>query len=565
MLAPAKLDALHNFIETSTKEELLWISGYLAGLATDGTAGVVGSVNESALKQQTITVVYGTETGNSKKVATMAASKLKQHGIKTKLLAAENFKPEQLYKESNLVISVSTQGEGEPPANAKGLYDFLHATQQSLSHLRYSVLALGSRSYPLFCQAGVDIDSQLRRLHATPLLPIAMCDDDFEPVAEAWITALLSTIQPTANTQQETVAQSKKADGKKSFVASLGVNQMLNDRGSNKEVHHLEFDLAEELLYNPGNAVGIVPENTAENVNRILALLKLHPQDRVNYKGETYEAFVLLQKKLSILHLASGVIKKYADFLQTEIPETRMDLYDLLRIYPMQNESQAQALIDILNPISPRLYTISSSPNAHPGQLHLTAALHTFESVGEQRNGFASSFLTQLKPGQQLEMFLHQQKTFQIPRSDRHLVMIAQGTGISPFRSFMAERDAIGATGHNWLFFGEEDFVADFYYQSEIQNWFETGSLHYVNLAFEKNRNQSLQVHELILKEATRLWQWIETGAYIFVSGEKEPMGKEVENALQQIIMEKKGVNSEDAGAFLKQLAKDGRYAKELY
>lgn len=564
MLAPAKLEAVQQLITQYSKEELLWISGYIAGIAADHNAVAVPTVS-TAVTTQTITLLYATETGNSKKAASQTAAKLKQQGIKAKLLAVEQYKPEQLHKDTHLVIAISTQGEGEPPAVAKSLFDFLQQPNLSLSHLRYSVLALGSKSYPLFCQAGIDLDGLLKKAGATPFVPMALCDDDYEPVAEAWTLSLLDVLQTKSQPAAVSNTIAAKSDSKKIYQATVGTNIMLNDIGSHKQVHHLELDLPEEVLYNPGNAIGITPENDASVIARIIALLGLHPQDKILHKHERYEVFELLQRKLSVNYLTLGVIKKYAQLVQADIPETRMDLYDLLRIYPLPAEIPAQSVIDLLNPITPRLYTISSAPNAHPGQLHLTVDLHAFQSNGVTQHGFGSGFVTLLKPGQQLSFFLHQQKHFQIPRSDRHLIMIAQGTGIAPFRSMIAERDATGATGKNWLLFGEENFLTDFYYQTEIQSWFETGSLQYVNLAFVKNRNKALQVQDIIKSEADRLWQWLESGAYLLVSGEKEPMGKAVEQALLELISTKQKVSIEEAGNYLKQLGKEGRYAKELY
>jgi sulfite reductase (NADPH) flavoprotein alpha-component len=568
MLAPAKLEAVQQLLTQYSKEELLWISGYIAGVAGESSVAIGnGKLQQGSISSasQTITLLYATETGNSKKAATHTASKLKQQGIKTKLLATEQYNPEQLLKESYLVYAISTQGEGEPPAVAKVLFDFLQQSNPNLSHLRYSILALGSKSYPLFCQAGIDLNSLLKKAGATPFVPIAFCDDDYEPVSEAWTISLLDALQTSAKPAAVVNTVASKTDSKKIYQATVGTNLLLNDKGSNQQVHHLELDLPEEVLYNPGNAVGITPENEAQVVEKIISLLGLDPHEKVLYKQERFEAFELLLRKLSINHLTLGVIKKYAQLVQADIPDTRMDLYDLLRIYPLPTEIHAQSVIDLLNPITPRLYTISSAPNAHPGQLHLTVALHAFNSNGGFLSGFGSGYVTNLKPGQKVSFFLHQQKHFQIPRSDRHLIMIGQGTGIAPFRSMIAERDATGASGKNWLVFGEENFVTDFYYQSEIQGWVETGSLQHINLAFQKNRNKSLRVQDLLEQESQRLFQWLESGAYLFVSGEKDPMGKEVESQLQQIIAAKKGVSIEEAANYLKQMAKEGRYAKELY
>jgi sulfite reductase (NADPH) flavoprotein alpha-component len=327
----------------------------------------------------------------------------------------------------------------------------------------------------------------------------------------------------------------------------------------------LELDLPEEPNYTPGNAIGLVPQNDTATVEKLLQLLRISGSTPLLYKGQQQPASSLLQQQVSVHYLSSSVVKKYAQLIGADIPDTRLDLYDLLRIYPLPDELNAQLVIDLLNPISPRLYTIASAPNAHRGQLHLTVALDSFSTNSGQRQGFASRWLTHLPPGAQLSFFLHTQKNFQLPRSDKHLIMIGRGTGIAPFRSMLAERDATGATGRNWLFFAEENFVTDFYYQTEIQAWHETGTLQQVSLAFEKNRQRQLQMPDLLLLEADKLWQWIDSGAYLMVSGKKEYMGKPVEDALLQIIQQKKNTDTAGAQAFLKQLQKDGLYARELY
>lgn len=566
MLAPAKLQQLHALIEQSTSEEWLWMSGYLSGLARGNNTAQLPPASSKINAIGSITVVYGTETGNSKKVATTLAGKLKQAGRKTKLVAAEQYNLQQLSKEETLLVVISTQGEGEPPANAKALYDYLHQLQTPLVSLQYSVLALGSKSYPLFCQAGIDVDAQLKRLQATALAPIALCDDDYEPVADAWMSNLLTALQQQAPvTKPAATIVSVQCSGKKTFTATLGVNQLLSDTGSNKKVHHLEFDLPEELVYLPGNAVGITPHNSASTVAQIIQLLQVQPDAIYSFKQQSASAKHLLTQAVSITHLTTAVVKKYAQLIQTDIPDTRMDLLDLLRIYPWPAEFSAQQLFDMLNPITPRLYTISSSPNTHPGQIHLTTALHEFDTEDGHKCGFGSGYVTQLKPGTKVEMFLHQQKHFQIPRSDRHLIMLAYGTGIAPFRSMVAERDATGATGKNWLLFAEENRVTDFYYQSEWQSLYDTGSLHHWHVGFTSNSMQPKSLQQLVLDHEDQLWQWLNSGAYLFISGEKSQAGKPVEDVLLQIIARKQKSSEDAAANYLKELAKEGRYAKELY
>lgn len=565
MLAEKKLDQLYALISESSHADLVWMSGYLAGLAAQNIPAAAKPVTAPPVAIDTISIVYATETGNSKKAATMATTTLKRAGIKTRLIAAENYKPELLDKESFFLLVISTQGEGEPPATAKTLYDYLHKRTEPFQQLQYAVLALGSKSYPLYCQAGADVDTQLKRLKATPYIAMGTCDEDFESDAETWIGQLLQHLQnPIAPVAVPTVVK-RPAEGKKVFKGSLGSNIVLNDRGSSKMVHHLEFDLAEEIVYTPGNAVGIVPENEPVQVEKILGLLNLGPAQPVTHKDQATTLGEALGKKLAIHYLPISTVKKYAQWLGTEIPETRMDLYDLLRVYPLKDNGQVQGLIDLLPGITPRLYTISSSPAAHPCQLHLTAQLHQFTVEGKTYTGFGSSYLTSLKPGAELEMFLHTQKSFQLPPDDKDVIMIAQGTGIAPFRSFLAERDTNGAEGKNWLFFGEENRVTDFYYQAEIQKFADIGTLQQVTPVFEKNTYSPGKLAEKLLEQGAAVWKWVQKGGYVFVSGEKDPTGREVEAALLKIIAEQQAVTPQEATAYLKQMQKEGRFAKELY
>jgi sulfite reductase (NADPH) flavoprotein alpha-component len=270
-------------------------------------------------------------------------------------------------------------------------------------------------------------------------------------------------------------------------------------------------------------------------------------------------------EKVSIQFLPSSTVKKYAQLVNADIPETRMDLYDLLRIYPLPNETRVEELIDLLPGITPRLYTISSSPATHPCQLHLTVQLHKYSSQDQQKSGLGSEYITSLKIGTEVEFFLHTQKSFQLPADDKDIIMIGQGTGIAPFRSFIAERDTNGASGRNWLFFGEENRVTDFYYQSEIQKWTDIGTLQKVVPAFQQKSGNPTTLAEQISHYAETIWQWLDDGAYIMVSGEKEPTGKAVEAALLKIATDKLQGDEKKATAYIKQLQKDGRFAKELY
>ncbi len=551
----------------SNRDELLWISGYVAGLAGGHIAHPAADsplmdmpVNGSAAIT-TATVIYGTETGNAKKIATQVAALLKQQKIVVKLVDAAQYKVENLAKEKNLLIIISTQGDGEPPLAAKPFYDYLKSGTAALHGTNYAVLALGSTAYPLFCQTGIEVDEWLKRSGAKALLPLVKCDEDFDAEVNTWIADLQQLTRSAAQPAAQTVVKK----GKAKVRAEVTFNILLNDEGSRRQTHHIELKLLDQFAYTPGDAVGIYPHNSAHAVQQIIALSGMAADYAIRYKEEEYVLSDLLRYKLCIVHLSLRTIDKYATLTGYDIPETRMDLYDLLRIYPVKNTEQFIAAVGLLDAIAPRLYTLSSSPAAHEGELHLTVLRLPVMHEEKTNYGLCSDYLSQLEAGTVVDVFLHQHKHFQLPPHHADIVMIGPGTGIAPFRSFIAERDVAGASGKNWLFFGEKDFVTDFYYQTELQAWHDTGVLHNIDLAWEHGPGEIKTVTDALLLQAEELWQWINSGAYIMISGEKDPMSKAVEDALLTIAQQQGGHDEASAALWLKQLSKEGRYAKDVY
>ncbi|HTL08761.1 MAG TPA: hypothetical protein VL307_10905, partial [Chitinophagaceae bacterium] len=342
-------------------------------------------------------------------------------------------------------------------------------------------------------------------------------------------------------------------------------NINLNDRGSNKETWHIEI-AADDVEYECGDSIGIVPENPVPMVETVLSLSKgINAGKQVSYKKEMYTVFDLLKYKLNISHLITNVIKRYGAIVGQEITETKMDLPDLLKAYPVKDSAQFEEVLSILNPVAPRLYTLASSPAAHSGEVHIIVAKDTFMVNEEKKYGVCSRFLGAQKTNTQLPFFVQKNKRFRLPAPDKDIIMIGPGTGIAPYRSFLAERDAVGATGRNWLFFGEQHFATDFLYQTELQNWFETGVLTKINVAFSRDQPEKIYVQHRMWEHGAELYQWINNGAHIYLCGKKDPMSIDVEHTLQDIIEKFGEKTKEEAIEYFQQLQNEGRYSEDVY
>jgi sulfite reductase (NADPH) flavoprotein alpha-component len=497
MLAELKLKNFLDLVNSSTNDELIWMNGYLSGtLAKQGVqqASAQTAAPAAAPAVNKITIAYGTETGNSKKLATEFGAKAKKSGINVKVVNLEQYRLTDLPKEEYLLTIVSTQGEGDPPAGAKKFFDHIHNNGFKLDKLKYGVLALGDSSYPLFCKAGEEVDEQLNKMGGERLVPLIKCDVDYENDAEGWFMQVMhqlskTLLNGTEATNAAPAVVAKKSTGKKIYNGTVLTNINLNDIGSNKETHHLEI-AADDIEYLPGDSLGVIPENPQRVVEPIVELLGIDRTKTFSFRSEEVTAYELLKKKLNIFYLPERVVSKYAALIGQEIPPTKIGLLDLLKIYPLENKAQFEQLIEILEPIAPRLYSISSSPEAHSGEVHITVARDKFHVNDEWKCGLCSDYLSQLPTENNIEFYIHKNNQFRLPADDKDIIMIGPGTGIAPFRSFLAHRDATGASGRNWLFFGDQHFVSDFLYQTELQNWMETGVLSKINVAFSRDQKK---------------------------------------------------------------------------
>lgn len=560
MLPQEKLKIVQDLVSGATREELIWISGYFSGITANESKPAAGPA-----KAGKITIAYGTETGNAKRLATDFATRAKKSGIQAKLVSLDQYRIADLQKEEYFITVISTQGEGDPPAGAKKFYEGIHNNGFRLEKMKYGVLALGDTSYPLYCKAGEDVDAQLNKLGGERLVRLQKCDTDYETEADQWFAQVLQQLNSTVPSASVVPKSVPQKAGKKLYTGTLLANTNLNDRGSAKQTHHIEIE-AEDVDYQPGDSLGTLPRNPQAVVKAILSLTALPADKKLRYRDEEHTIGELLQSRLNISYLPERVIQKYRDITGHDIPDTRMGLSDLLRIYPVRDALQWENVLQVLEPNTPRLYSLSSSPEAHGGELHLTVARDRFLVDGNESFGLCSDFFCQLPTGSSFEFYIHRNQQFRLPDDDdRDVIMIGPGTGIAPFRSFLAHRDATGAAGRNWLFFGDQHFTTDFLYQSELQNWFETGVLTRINTAFSRDQEEKIYVQHRMLANGKELFEWIQGGASVYVCGAREPMSVDVEDALQTVIQQWGKMSTGAALAYLEELKEQGRYLKDVY
>lgn len=568
MLAEPKAKLLSELINNLSKEELIWVNGYLSGLVSlPGTEDIVQPALQTTAAHKKITIAYGTETGNAKKLATEFASKAKKNALPIKLISLDQYRLTDLAKEEYFITVISTQGEGEPPIAAQKFYDHIHNNGFKIPQLKYAVLALGDTSYPMFCKTGEDVDTQFQELGGNRIAPLQKCDLDYETEAHQWFDTIIKSLHSNetaaADTKPAVATETKKPAGKKIYSGTILSNINLNATGSNKRTYHIEI-AAEGVEYISGDSIGIVPQNDPLVVEEIIALAQLDRNKTITWRNETATIEELLTSKINISFLLDKVIKQFAVISGNEMIGTRMDLVELLRQQPI-NASQFKELLGSLNPIAPRIYNIASSPATHEGEVHITVLQEKFTINQKNKTGLCTLFLEDKKEGEAIRFFIQTNKRFRLPAADKDIIMIGPGTGIAPFRSFVAERDSLAATGRNWLFFGEENFTTDFLYQTEWQDWFATDTLTKISLAFTNDAEEPFLIHRKLYMQAAELFEWIQAGATLYLCGQKDPMSKEVEATLLTIIEEQGKLNKEDAAKYFEQLKDEGRYVKDVY
>ncbi|MFZ2753882.1 MAG: assimilatory sulfite reductase (NADPH) flavoprotein subunit [Lysobacteraceae bacterium] len=586
-----------HLVEGLDSAGLWWLSGYTAGLARAQGAAVplapVGanadSVAADHVERTRLTVVYGSQTGNARRVAEALVAKLEADGLPVRLLRADAYQTRELKDERFLAIVISTQGDGDPPDDARALVEFIEGKRApSLPQLRFTVLGLGDSSYPQFCAIGQRLDARFEALGAQRWVARADADLDIDSVAAPWSSQLHAeakeTLKPRPQLASVTALRPHAAPvawtRERPFAAELLANQRITGRGSDRDIRHLELSLeGAGLDYEPGDALGVWIENPPALVQAIAEALDLDADAAVEHGGDTRTLREWLGSKREITRLSRPFVATHAAHAGSDAlnrllaPDQREGLtalmaqsqiIDLLHEHP--GAWTAEALVEALRPLQPRLYSIASSRKAVGDEAHLTVAHVEYRHGDALRWGAASHYLANREEGASLPVFIERNERFRLPTDmSRDVIMIGPGTGVAPFRGFVQERAVIGATGRQWLLFGNPHARSDFLYQLEWQDALKRGELHRLDLAFSRDQAHKIYVQDKLREHGRELFSWLDGGAHLYVCGDATRMAKDVHAALLDVIAEHGGKSAEDATDYLNALQSQGRYARDVY
>lgn len=593
-LTPEQAAQFSSLISGLSKDQITWISGYFAGLnAANSQSNHLAEKkqlpNEAPSAHQTeLTILYGSRTGNGESIAKKAQKIAIQHGFSAVLKNMEDYKTRDLKSEKNLLVIVSTHGEGEPPFQAKEVHEFIHSKRAArLEGVNYSVLALGDRSYLKFCQTGIEFDSQLHELGANRIHPRVDCDTSFEEDANRWIEETLKAFGGSAvvpahviSEPQSSASHTESGYNKKNpFNAPVLEKSKLHGRGSDRQTLHVELSLENSgLIYQPGDSAGILPTNAPELVNELIETLHLNAETIVNTGNAKVSLYEALFRYYEIANVTSDVISKYADLIgNKELKALTQDhaklkeyvygkdIVDLFQNYP--SDIKAEQLIGILRKLQARLYSISSSPLVHPDEVHLTVGVVKYESTGRLRNGVCSTFFSdRISDNETVPIFIEQNPNFRLPEDNKTpIIMVGAGTGVAPYRSFVEHRQELGNSGKSWLFFGNRFFQSEFLYQLEWQSFLKEGSLSKLDVAFSRDGSEKSYVQHKILKNSKEVYQWLEEGGHFYVCGDMKKMANDVNEALITVVQKEGGRSRELAVEYVTALQKAKRYQTDVY
>ncbi|NIE52317.1 NADPH-dependent assimilatory sulfite reductase flavoprotein subunit [Pantoea sp. Ap-870] len=589
-LSPEQIARLQDATTDFNPTQLAWLSGYFWGMVNQAP-GTVAAPAPVAAEVPGITLISASQTGNARRLAEQLRDDLLAAKLSVNLVNAGDYKFKQIGQEKLLVIVTSTQGEGEPPEEAVALHKFLLSKKApKLSDTAFAVFGLGDTSYEFFSQAGKDFDQRLAELGGERLLDRVDADVEYSELASAWRLQLTDILK--ARVPAEPAAQlAASAAGSVNLVdsspytkeapltASFALNQKITGRNSDKDVRHIEIDLGDSgLRYQPGDALGVWYENDAELVQELLQLVWLKGDEQVEVRGETLPLAEALQKHFELTVNTPQIVEQYAALSRNEallaLAGDKPKLQSFAQSFPIVDmvrqaptELNAGQLTGLLRPLTPRLYSIASSQAESETEVHITVGAVRYEIDGRQRGGGASTWLAdRLEEDGEIRVFIEHNDNFRLPANpDAPVIMIGPGTGIAPFRAFMQQRENDGASGKNWLFFGNPHFTEDFLYQVEWQKYVKDGLLTHIDLAWSRDQAEKIYVQDKIRARGAEVWRWIEEGAHLYVCGDANRMAKDVEQALLDVVVEHGGMDRETADEFLSELRIERRYQRDVY